>query len=108
MNTISSTSLARAATLAGNLEVLRAELTTVQSKADDLRKQIEPLETELNNIMGTVPKACKRADGTEPTRHFSAEQKARISAGLKASWERRKANAPVANPSATVAVPAGA
>ena len=93
MNNITSSQLARASTLAGNLETLRAELVTYQTKANDLRNEIEPLESEFNTIMGVSAKACKRADGTAPTRQFSQEQKDKIAAGLKASWARRKAAA---------------
>ena len=94
MNHITSVQLARASTLAGNLEALRAELVTYQTKANDLRTQIEPLENEFNTIMGVSAKACKRADGTAPTRQFSQEQKDKIAAGLRASWARRKAATP--------------
>jgi predicted nucleic acid-binding Zn-ribbon protein len=85
--------LTRAATLAGQIEALETELTTVTNKANELSKQISPLQTELSKLVGSTSvsrKACKR--GVKKTsRRFTPEQRAAISAGLRAKWAERKA-----------------
>jgi hypothetical protein len=82
--------LTRAATLATQIEALTVELTTATTKVDELTGKINPLQTELNTLVGTPRKACKVIGGTG--RHFSAEVRAKISAGQKARWAARKAS----------------
>jgi hypothetical protein len=97
---VTSTTLARAATLAGQIEALRNELnsvvSTMNAKVDELNQQIAPLETELNGLIAfpTADKPAYKNTG----RQFTDEQKARISAGLKAKWAERKAAAAQAVP----------
>ncbi len=89
MNNFSATTLARAATLAGNLENLNTKLTEARATVDALSAEIAPIQSEYNTLLGVSPKAATRPDGSSG--RFTDEQRAAISAGLKASWERRKA-----------------
>jgi hypothetical protein len=90
---LSATQLERAATLTKQVETLGTELTKAQSVVDGLNQKINPLREELDSIMGY--KAFKAPGGTG---RFTPEQRAKISAGLKAKWAERKAAAATAAP----------
>ena len=83
MNAISATKLERAAALTKQIESLRGDLDKAQEVANGLSGQLAPLQKELDDIMGY--KAVK-APGTR----FTPEQRAKISAGLTASWARKR------------------
>lgn len=89
MKNISATSLARAAVLAASIENLNTKLTDARASVTALETELQPVQSEYNEIMGTPPRKYTRADGS--TGRFTDEQRAKISAGLKAKWAERKA-----------------
>lgn len=112
MNAITADSLARAATLAGQIETLSAKLGVAQATVTQLTGELAPLQAELDGILGTpTRKACaKNPDGSS---RFSPEWRAAISEGQKKRWAERKAAkaaaaAAVASTSATTDAPATA
>lgn len=91
---ITSTQLAQAAKLAENIEALTTALSTAEARVSELNAELSPLQSEYNAIMGTTGRKACTSTGT---RKFSDEQRARISAGLKAKWAERKAKAATAS-----------
>jgi chromosome segregation ATPase len=98
MNNMTSQNLQRAAELAQQIEVLNPQLTAAQATVSELSQKVEALQTELDSLGLGVRKASKGL------RHFSEDQKAKISAGLKAAWARRKAAVAPATPVAATPV----
>lgn len=85
---INSVSLAQAATLAGNIEVIEASLNAANETVSKLNAELAPLRAEYNTIMGVSPKTATRPDGS--TGRFTQEHRDKISAALKASHEKRR------------------
>jgi ABC-type uncharacterized transport system involved in gliding motility auxiliary subunit len=114
-NNISAENLAKAATLAANIEGLNLQLTEARAVVADLEAKVNPLQTEYDTLMGIDrAKAATRGDGS--TGRFNAAHRAAIAAGVKAAWAERKAKAAAAaaatangtTPGATTDVPANA
>jgi hypothetical protein len=85
-------------TFSSNLSV--ATLTKATRLAEEIENKQAALAALLNGQTATRGKSVKKA-----SRKFSDAQRAKISAGLKAKWLERKANA-AKNPSSTPAAPA--
>lgn len=87
---INSASLAEASTLAGQIEALQGQLDELNGKSQDVSKQLSPLQTRFQNLMGSMSGKAKVSKCSRRGK-FSPEQRAAISAGLKAKWAERKA-----------------
>lgn len=90
---INSASLAEASTLASQIEALQGTLDELNGKVADATKQLVPLQSRFQSIIGSMSggkgvrvSKCSRKGGK-----FTPEQRAAISAGLKAKWAERKA-----------------
>jgi phage shock protein A len=91
---INSAALTEAATLANQIESLQAQLEEFNTKSTEVGKQLTPLVSQYNKLVGSLSmtKGVKVAKSSRKgSRHVSPEQKAKISAGLKAKWAERKA-----------------
>ena len=88
---INSATLGEASALASQIETLQAQLDGFNSQAQEVSKQLTPLQTKFQTIIGSMSSG----------KQFSPEQRAAISAGLKAKWAERKA----AKAAAAVATP---
>ena len=104
---INSASLAEASTLAGQIETLQAQLDECNTKAQGISKEIAPLQSRFQSLVGSLSggKGAKVSKCSRKGSRFSPEQRAAISAGLKAKWAERKAakaNAPAVPVASTV------
>lgn len=92
MNNISAENLAKASSLAANIETLSLKLTEARAVVTELEGQVNPLQNEYDTLMGIDrTKAATRADGS--TGRFNEAHRAAIAAGVKAAWAARKAKA---------------
>ena len=92
---INSATLGEASALASQIETLQAQLDGFNSQAQEVSKQLTPLQTKFQTIIGSMSSDKVSKSG----KRFSPEQRAAISAGLKAKWaERKAAKAAVATP----------
>ena len=100
---INSATLGEASAIASQIETLQAQLDGFNSQAQEVSKQLAPLQSKFQSIIGSMSagKVSKCAKTGKTGRKFSPEQKAAISAGLRAKWAARKA----AVATATVATP---
>jgi hypothetical protein len=90
---INSANLAEAATLAGNIETLQVRLDELNGQVLDVTKQLAPLQNRFQNLIGSLSggKGTRVSKCSRKGSRFTPEQKAAISAGLKAKWAERKA-----------------
>lgn len=88
---INSASLAEASTLASQIETLQAQLDGFNTQAQDVSKQLVPLQSRFNSLIGSLSPNHKVSKSTRGRGKFTPEQRAAISAGLKAKWAERKA-----------------
>lgn len=100
---INSASLAEASTLASQIEALQGQLDELNGKASEVSKQLVPLQSKFQNIVGALGGRTSRVSKcSRKGSRFTPEQRAKISEGLKAKWAARKAAA-VAKAAADVA-----
>lgn len=97
---INSATLGEASALASQIETLQAQLDGFNSQAQEVSKQLTPLQTKFQTIIGSMS-SDKVSKCAKSGKRFSPEQRAAISAGLKAKWAERKA----AKAAAAVATP---
>lgn len=88
---INSANLAEASTLAAQIETLQAQLDEFNGKAQEVSKQLAPLQTKFQNLIGSISSVKVAKCAKSGRGKFTPEQKAKISAGLKAKWAERKA-----------------
>jgi TolA-binding protein len=90
---INSASLAEASTLASQIEALQGQLDELNGKVADTTKQLVPLQSRFQSLIGGLSggKGGKTVKCARKGSRFSPEQRAAISAGLKAKWAERKA-----------------
>ena len=89
---INSSSLTEAATLANEIEALQTRRDELAGQLSKLDGEIAPLTTKFQRLIGGLGgNKTGRTVKCRRSRTFSAEQKAKISAGLKAKWAERKA-----------------
>ena len=100
---INSATLGEASALASQIETLQAQLDGFNSQAQEVSKQLAPLQSKFQSIIGSMSagKSDKVSKCAKSGKRFSPEQRAAISAGLKAKWAERKA----AKAAAAVATP---
>lgn len=103
---INSATLNEASGLAGQIETLQTQLADLTNQSAGIEKQIAPLVAQYNKLIGNLApgKVSKFSKGGKRGK-FTPEQRAAISAGLKAKWAQRKAAAAAA---ATPALPVSA
>ena len=97
---INSATLGEASAIASQIETLQAQLDGFNSQAQEVSKQLTPLQTKFQTIIGSMSSG-KVSKCAKSGKRFSPEQRAAISAGLKAKWAERKA----AKAAAAVATP---
>lgn len=89
---INSASLAEASTLASQIEALQGQLDELNSQVASATKQLVPLQSRFQSILGSMSsKGVKVSKCSRKGGKFTPEQRAAISAGLKAKWAERKA-----------------
>ena len=97
---INSATLGEASAIASQIETLQAQLDGFNSQAQEVSKQLTPLQTKFQTIIGSMS-SDKVSKCAKSGKRFSPEQRAAISAGLEAKWAERKA----AKAAAAVATP---
>jgi hypothetical protein len=88
---INSVSLAEASTLASEIEALQGKLDMLNGQASDVSKQLEPLQVRFQKLVGSMTGKGGKVVRCARRSKITPEQRAAISAGLKAKWAERKA-----------------